>query len=262
MKKKPNDYWIEQSKKQTALLDKSTNFIEKQLTTHYTRVAKEVISDAEDLYLEMLEAGEISYSQLYRYDRFYRLNASINQELKRLGTREIEILDAGMKNLYLRTGELISGSAEWAIINKQFAEEVVKRIWCADGKSWSDRIWSQKTQLQQELQDGLMNCVIAGSDHRKLVRTLQERFDVAHSNADRIVRTELNHVQNQAAMRGYLDAGYTHYQFLSALDSRTCGECEDLDGQVFAFVDAVEGINFPPIHPNCRSNIIGYKEEE
>lgn len=258
---KKNQWKNKQSQTQDNLLVQSSNFIEKQLTRAYQEVAKSVIADAEDLYLEMLEEGEMTQAKLFRYDRYYRLNASINQELKRLGTREIEMLDRGMNDLYLRTGALITGNPSWAIINKAFAEEAVRRIWCADGKLWSDRVWEHKTALQQELQSGIMNCVIAGRDHRKLVRDLQERFDVAHSAADRLVRTELNHIQNQGAMRGYLDAGYTHYQFISAIDNRTCDECEDLDGQVFAFADAVEGINFPPIHPNCRSNIIGYKEE-
>lgn len=259
MKKKSN-YWIEQKKQLDSLWLKKTKLLEQQLTTAYTRVAKDVVGMAEDLYLEMLETGELSYSQLMRYDRFYRLNASINQELKRLGVRQIEMLDQGMLDLYLQTGEFITGSDSWALINRAFAEEAVKRVWCADGKTYSERVWADKTKLQQELQQGIVDCVIAGSDHKKLVRTLRERFDVSHSSADRLVRTELNYIQNQAAARGYMDAGYTHYQFITAIDSRTCGECEDLDGQVFAFADAVVGVNYPPLHSNCRSNIIGYKE--
>lgn len=262
MKTLKNNYWAEQRlKQQQVLFNKSTNFIEKQLATEYSRVAKDIIAECEDLYLEMLENGEITYGQLMRYDRFFKLNASINQELRRLGVREIEFLDRGMVDLYLQTGELITGSASFAVVNRKFAEEAAKRAWCADGKTYSDRVWQHKTELQQQLQQGMMDCVIKGSDHRKLVRTLQERFDVAQSDADRLVRTELNYIQNQGAMRGYLDAGYTHYQFLTAIDHRTCGECEDLDGQIFAFVDAQEGVNFPPMHPNCRSNIIGYKED-
>lgn len=261
MKKPKNNYWATEQKKQLdELWNKKTNFIEQQLARDYSRVAKDVISDCEDLYLEMLEDGDMSYARLMRYDRFYKLNASINQELKRLGVRQIEMLDAGMLDLYLRTGELISGNTAFAIVNRAIAAEAVKRVWCADGKTFSDRVWADKNKLQQELQQGMMDCVIKGQDHRKLTKKLQERFDVSHSSAERLVRTELNYIQNQGAMQGYLDAGYTHYQFISAIDNRTCGECEDLDGQVFAFDEAVVGVNFPPIHSNCRSNIIGYKE--
>jgi hypothetical protein len=72
---------------------------------------------------------------------------NINQELKKLGHKEIKILDAGMIDLYLRTGELVSGNGSWAILNKGLAEETIKRAWCADGKTYSDRIWKQKDEL-------------------------------------------------------------------------------------------------------------------
>lgn len=255
-------YWQEQQlKKQSELFNKQLKNIDKQLIREYSRVSKEVISDCEDLYLEMLEDGEMSYSRLMRYDRYYKLNASINQQLRRLGVREIEFLDRGMNQLYLDIGSFITGSETWALINRAFAEEAVKRAWCYDGKTFSDRVWMHMNKLQAELQQGLIDCVVKGSDHRKLVRQLRDRFDVAHSDADRLVRTELNYIQNQAAMRGYLDAGYTHYEFISAVDDRICDDCDDLNGQVFAFIDAQEGVNFPPMHPNCRSNIIGYKED-
>ena len=204
-------YWQEQQlKQQTELFSKQLKNIEKQLAREYSRVAKDVIADCEDLYLEMLENGEMTYPDLMRYDRYFKLNASINQELRRLGVREIEYLDQGMINLYLATGQLIVGGESWAIINRKFAEEAAKRAWCYDGKTFSDRVWKHMDNLQATLQQGLQDCVIAGKDHRKLVRVLRDRFDVAYSDADRLVRTELNHIQNQAAMRGYLDAGYTH----------------------------------------------------
>lgn len=256
------NYWQNQQiKKQSALYNKQLKNIEKQLAREYSRVAKDVIADCEDLYLEMLENGQMTYADLIRYDRYFKLNASINQELRRLGVREIEYLDQGMTHLYLATGQLIVGGESWAIINRTFAEEAVKRAWCYDGKTFSDRVWTHMNDLQATLQQGLQDCVIKGSDHRKLVRTLRDRFDVAYSDADRLVRTELNYIQNQGAMRGYLDAGYTHYMFISQSDDRICDECDDLNEQVFAFVDAQEGVNFPPMHPNCRSNIIGYKED-
>lgn len=48
------------------------------------------------------------------------------------------------------------------------------------------------------------------------------------------------------------DIGITRYRFVAALSERTCVTCGDLDGKVFEVEDAVEGKNYPPIHPNCR----------
>lgn len=255
------NYWQkEQIKQQENLLTNSTNFIEKQLGKIYTRCAKNVVAECLALYLDLTADGELNYAQLMQYDRLFKLNASINQQLNQLGLEEINILDSGMIDLFLQTGELITGNNQWALINRNIAEEAIKRIWCNDGKSYSDRIWLQKTQLQQELQDGVIECVVQGKSHKQLNKRLRERFGVAQSSADRIARTELNYIQNQAAMRGYLDAGYTQYQFITATDNRTCDECGHLNRKIFSFADAQVGVNYPPIHPNCRSNVIGYKE--
>lgn len=241
------------------LLDAKFSKIQKQLAQAYLNSQTKVIAEAEDLYLQMLESGEISYGQMVRYDRLYKINAAINQELKRLGQQEINILDKGMNELYMEVLSKVNPGMPY-LHNQAAVQEVINRVWCADGKLWSDRIWTSKTELQQTLQEVLVDSVIRGKSHKFLVAKLKERFGVADSDAERLARTELNYVQNQAAMRGYLDAGYEYYEFITSHDNRTCGECEDLDGQIFAFKDAVVGVNYPPIHPNCRSNIVGYKE--
>ena len=51
----------------------------------------------------------------------------------------------------------------------------------------------------------------------------------------------------------YQAKGIKRYKFVSAIDSRTCDVCADLNGQVFNVADAKTGLNFPPMHPNCRS---------
>lgn len=242
-------------------LDAVSKRIELQLTTHYKRVAKNIISEVEDLYLDIIEAGHvITYSEMMRYDRYFKLLTSINQQLKRLGMRQIEILDKGMLDLYGIVGREITGNEQFAIINKAFAEEAIKRAWCADGKVYSDRVWENMNLLQSTLETGLIDCVTAGKSHTHLKKELMHRFAVSQSDANRLARTELSYIQNQAAVRGYMEAGYTHYKFITAIDKRMCDECGSLNGRIFSFDEAQPGVNLPPIHPNCRSNIIGYKE--
>lgn len=243
------------------LLDKSAKLIESQLVIQYTRVAKNIVAEAEDLYLEILESGHVmSYAEMMRYDRYFKLLASINQQLKRLGVRQIEILDRGMLALYGQVGESISGNEAFATVNKVIAEETIKRVWCADGKLYSDRVWDNMNHLQITLQSALMDCVVAGKSHQHLRKELTHRFNVSQSDANRLARTELSYIQNQAAIQAYKDAGYTHYKFITAVDNRMCDECGSLNGKIFSFAEAEVGRNLPPIHPNCRSNIIGYKE--
>lgn len=90
-----------------------------------------------------------------------------------------------------------------------------------------------------------------------------ERFDVSYSQADMLVRTEMAHIQTQASVDRYKDAGLTRYEFLADTDEKTCSVCKALDGKVFSFAEAQVGVNMPPIHPRDRCSIIpvvDYKE--
>ena len=55
---------------------------------------------------------------------------------------------------------------------------------------------------------------------------------VGYNNAERLVRTELNFVQNKAAIDSIQTAGLEHYQFIAALDHRTCPRCGGIDGRI------------------------------
>jgi SPP1 gp7 family putative phage head morphogenesis protein len=46
------------------------------------------------------------------------------------------------------------------------------------------------------------------------------------------------------------------YKYCAILDNRTSEICKQLDGSTFKLTQAQVGVNFPPMHPNCRSYII------
>lgn len=75
------------------------------------------------------------------------------------------------------------------------------------------------------------------------------------SNARRLVRTEMNHVQNQAALDSIKKSGMKYFRFIATLDRRTSATCRAHDGHVYPIDEASIGGNVPPLHPNCRSTI-------
>lgn len=50
------------------------------------------------------------------------------------------------------------------------------------------------------------------------------------------------------------------YMYVTARDKFVCEACDALDGNVYKYEDAIRGINFPPLHPNCRCVAIEVKE--
>ena len=48
-----------------------------------------------------------------------------------------------------------------------------------------------------------------------------------------------------------------YYRFVATLDRRTSATCRDHDGHIYPVDDYSPGTNAPPLHPHCRSTIVG-----
>lgn len=130
------------------------------------------------------------------------------------------------------------------------------------GKMFSDRIWDNKDALVKYIQQDLTVGIIRGDSIQKMARQLKKDLNVLYYQAERLVRTETNYAMNQAHLKGYKDSGVVEkYEFLAAHDKRTSKLCRDLDGQMFELSEATVGVNYPPIHCNCRSTVVPVLED-
>ena len=130
------------------------------------------------------------------------------------------------------------------------------------GKMFSDRIWDNKDALVKYIQQDLTVGIIRGDSIQKMARQLKKDLKVLYYQAERLVRTETNYAMNQAHLKGYKDSGVVEkYEFLAAHDKRTSKLCRDLDGQMFELSEATVGVNYPPVHCNCRSTVIPVLED-
>jgi SPP1 gp7 family putative phage head morphogenesis protein len=88
-------------------------------------------------------------------------------------------------------------------------------------------------------------------------------MQVSYSSAERIVRTESSFVTHQATWEGYKASGVVEqYEFLATLDTRTSEICRSMDGRVFRLSEKEVGVNYPPLHPYCRSTVVPYFDDE
>lgn len=62
----------------------------------------------------------------------------------------------------------------------------------------------------------------------------------------------------QAILTGISLTGRDRYTYVCENSETSCSECKALSGQNFSISDAEEGVNLPPMHPNCRCTISGY----
>lgn len=85
--------------------------------------------------------------------------------------------------------------------------------------------------------------------------TLMEEANGSRFAANRLLRTETNYISNQATAEAYEDAGIEKYRYMSVLDGRTSKKCQEKDGQEFLLSEKEVGVNYPPLHPWCRSSV-------
>ena len=254
-----NTYWAErQAKSQEVLSSKNIRDTEKQLKKYYFTVMKNVINNFEATYNKVLAqqaAGvEITPALLYKLDTYWILQGQLKQELQKLGDKQVALLSNKFIKQYfdIYNSIVIEGQAAFNTIDNAVARQVINSIWCADGKSWSQRVWNNIDKLQQTLNDKLVNSVVAGKKTTELKNLLQERFNISYRCADTLVRTELAHIQTEAAKKRYEDYGIQYIEVLVDADDRTCDECKALIGKKFP-IHAAPPL---PVHPNERCAII------
>ncbi len=251
-------YWGERTARiQQRLTEKSIKQTEKQLAKYYSNSMENVIGQFEKTYNKLLstisEGKEPTPADLYKLDTYWKMQAQLKQELQKLGENQLAVMSdnfvAEYQNIY---SALALEGDMFNEIDRAAAEQMINQIWCADGQTWSNRVWKNVDRLQQTLNDGLLDCVVTGKKPSELKAILQERFGVSFNGADMIVRTEMAHIQTQAAKKRYQDAGIGEVEILADKDERQCEICGKLHKQRFPIGAAVP----IPAHPRCRCCIV------
>ena len=133
--------------------------------------------------------------------------------------------------------------------------------WVDDGSTYSTDIWKNTGKLTSSIKDELLISLMTGRDTRETAQAIAERFNVGQNDARRLVRTESAFFHNQMELLSYEEADIEKYIFVAVLDKRTSRICQEHDNQVYDRDKATPGVNFPPMHPWCRSTTVAYDED-
>lgn len=252
-------YWENRlARAQDAITQKNLKQIEKQLAKYYATTAKKVIKDFENTYNKVLKAVEegkqITPADLYKLDSYWRMQGQLRQELQKLGEKQVVALT---KTFELNFFEVyyslnIEGLDAFSTIDSAMAQQMINSVWVADNKTYSQRIWENTERLMETLNEELINVVVAGKKTTDLKNKLQERFGVSYRRADMLARTELCHIQTEAAKQRYKDYGIEYVEVLVDEDARTCDLCKELIGKKYP----VNGVMPLPVHPNERCCLV------
>lgn len=252
-------YWQDRMQKaQDEVSKKNIKAIEKQLKKYYGNAAKDCIREFEATYdklLATIEAGkQPTPADLYKLDKYWQMQGQLRQEMQRLGDKQIALLSKYFETNFFEVyySLNIEGATAFSTIDAVVAQQMINQIWVADAKSWSQRIWDNTEKLVETLNENLIYCVATGKKTTELKNLLQERFNVSYSQADSVVRTEIAHIQTQAAKKRYEDYGIQMVEVWADEDERRCDVCGKLHQKMYPI-----GANVPiPAHPRCRCCIL------
>jgi len=193
------------------------------------------------------------YNVTMRTNRLELLKSNVHLELLAMTSEEQRILLEEMfksaRNEFERQSGILGQSLRYnerdiaSIVNSSFLNA-----------TWSDRLWGNQNALRAELDKLLNRGIIQGLNPRELARELRKTFDSGVYNSERLLRTEMARVQGDVQADSYIQAGVDSYEFIASIDEKTSEICLDTDGKIFKLTDRVVGVNFPPLHPNCRSS--------
>lgn len=293
------DYWSGRSDEIFRYLDRKDIDFFGELNKVYQEQANEMKKAFYDFVSKYSENGSMSYQEAlqrlkgtdlsdYRENaRKYREQAEKDPELlKRLNEQYASSratrLDALQIDMFFRAGVargLIAEKFESYLqkmavmsykkamsgrvgaINEPALKELVKTPF--NGYNYSQQLWGNTDNLVKDLKKVLKAGFVRGDHPRTMARDLAQRYKVANSRAETLVRTDGTMIVNRSAIQRYKDAGLRYYRILVHLDNRTTEICKRIHAEDKRYlIDEMQaGVNAPPFHFNCRSGVIPDEEE-
>lgn len=218
------------------------------------------ITDSKDNKL-LLELNTLAMRK--RISRLDKLYGDTLKNLYKLGTETeksiTEFLTDAYKDNYYKNlfdvGKSINIKSSAIEVDDKKISKVLNSSW--SGKNYSERIWKNTDNLAKLIKHEITDGFHRGVSIQKMSNLVQERMNVGRYEATRLVRTEMNYVQNQASLDSIKEAEMKYFIFLATLDKKTSTVCRAHDRKVYPVDSATPGTNMPPLHPHCRSTIAG-----
>ena len=170
-----------------------------------------------------------------------------------------KLYDSAVKTAYYTnifdTAQGLNCGIDFSLVPQKAVNMVLREPW--HGHNYSDRVWIHNDRFIQAVGQTIEDGIISGHSVSRMTDKLIDYVkDTApggiRTSAETLVRSETAHFMNQGQRMAYEEIGIKQYRFVAALSELTCDRCGSLDGSVFDTDKAVEGENFPPIHPRCR----------
>ena len=295
---KPSTYWDKRALRRLTEAEKQGEAYSKRIQKIYDRANKNIQRDIENIYANYSKATGMDVQSLKtlltktqteklwdelrakgldkyvkgnykaRITRLEQLQAQIYAKAKEVYPQELKeqtdcfkgvLNDSYYKAIY--DAQMGTGwDFAFSTLDDNLVKAVMSEAW--SGKNYSRRIWGNTDILAETVSEIIGGALLSGQSYAKTSRQIRDRFGVAKYYADRLVRTECNYFHNQADAMAYEEMDVEKYVFVAVLDTRTSTICQNLDNKAIDLKEKQVGVNYPPMHVNCRSTTRAYMGTE
>lgn len=294
----PNSYWDKRAIRRLTEAEKQGEEYSKRIRKIYDQAYKNIQRDIDNIYANYSKATGLDVQSLKtlltksetdklwdelkakgldkyvkanykaRISRLEKLQAQVYAKAKEIYPKEqlehTMCYKGVINSSYYKTIYDVQKGTGYAFAFSKLDENMVNSLlserW--SNKNYSQRIWGNTDTLGDDISEIIGSAMVSGQSISKTSRQIRERFGVAKYYADRLVRTEVNHFNNEADAKAYEEMNVDKYVFLATLDTRTSTKCQEMDGEVIPLKERKVGVNYPPLHPNCRSKTRAYMGAE
>ena len=152
-----NIYWAQRmANSQEEKTLKNIKEVNEELKKYFSKSLIRLIAQFEATYDKLLltvgEGRTPTPADLYNLDKYWELQNQLRIELQKLGDKQITFLSKKFMAQYAEVyeGIAIKGDLKFRKADTAAVAQIINQIWCADGKSWSQRIWENTDLLQQK----------------------------------------------------------------------------------------------------------------
>ena len=207
-----------------------------------------------------------------RISRLEQLTYQVNKQLNKCFTysNDIvkELLEKSVVNAYSDSAKNVNyayGMEATKSIAKERVTKILMEPW--SGANFSESIWSNRDKLAGVVRNELTKGIYQGKSSQRICNEISKRMEGSKDDIMRVVKTERSHAVNKAKLEQYKDTGFEYYKYKAAIgQDRTCERCrkvhKESEKEPIKLSEAVEGENFPPLHPNCRCTVVPYMKDD
>lgn len=212
-------------------------------------------------YLEKL-AGSKYVSRLEMLEADVRYQIELIEQGKHIDMTELLSLNY-LASFYERSYTIAHGTeiaVRFNAVSKAGVEKAIKTKW--NQYNYSQVIWNDRDRLVRALSTIIPQSFSRGLSSNQLGDMIAKELNASRTRSRTLARTEVNYICNQADLDAYKAAEVEEYEYLATLDMRTSEVCRGLDGSIHKVSHARVGVNFPPMHPNCRSTTVPHFKDQ